>query len=515
MDPSLSENQKPTSAEQPKPGSSQAPSRYSQFDPPNATDDSYLFFNVMPKANSAADSLVQPTIKVVEQSGQEKPSGGKLPDFIKKYRRYILISVGALILLGIGYFAFVKLTAVKQENILNNSTTKTTPAPAATSSSPSVVTTSAAWQQKYFNNSACQDPAICGDAADPDRDGLTNKEEFALGTDPNNPDSDGDGLADGDEVHVFGSNPLSNHTGHDQKYTDSDYVKGGYDFKTDQKLTADQLNQITNKMKQYGLHEPTISTLGNLLISLYNFTNWTISNPVSASSTASSTLPTIASTTPASTSPLSGLDTSVSAEQDRDAQRSSAIQNIGMALLKYHADTNSYPQTSSFTDMYTAVKPYIKVATRPDDPVNKDPYVYTYQASPDGKDFTLSFYSEVADQVIKKHAADAQKDADNLQAGIYDDQRKTDLEMIKTALLLYSNKNVAGNQVYVFPTEDKYKTDLVPEFIPQLPKDPKTGDDYEYAVSDTFDTFTLKAILGNPSKGTTGYLCNQDECRNY
>ncbi|HVR09681.1 MAG TPA: Ig-like domain-containing protein, partial [Thermoanaerobaculia bacterium] len=35
---------------------------------------------------------------------------------------------------------------------------------------------------------------------DPDHDGLTNLEEFQYGTDPNNPDTDGDGLSDGDEV---------------------------------------------------------------------------------------------------------------------------------------------------------------------------------------------------------------------------------------------------------------------------------------------------------------------------
>nr|WP_269783408.1 thrombospondin type 3 repeat-containing protein [Marinibactrum halimedae] len=34
---------------------------------------------------------------------------------------------------------------------------------------------------------------------DNDGDGLTNTEEFLLGTDPTNPDTDGDGLFDGDD----------------------------------------------------------------------------------------------------------------------------------------------------------------------------------------------------------------------------------------------------------------------------------------------------------------------------
>jgi hypothetical protein len=45
--------------------------------------------------------------------------------------------------------------------------------------------------------------------ADPDIDGLTNKQELVdYGTNPNIKDTDGDSLSDGDEVRRFGTNPL-------------------------------------------------------------------------------------------------------------------------------------------------------------------------------------------------------------------------------------------------------------------------------------------------------------------
>ena len=42
---------------------------------------------------------------------------------------------------------------------------------------------------------------------DPDHDGLTNLQEFQNGTDPHNPDTDGDGLTDGQEVLMYHTNP--------------------------------------------------------------------------------------------------------------------------------------------------------------------------------------------------------------------------------------------------------------------------------------------------------------------
>jgi outer membrane protein OmpA-like peptidoglycan-associated protein len=63
---------------------------------------------------------------------------------------------------------------------------------------------------------------ILGDA-DYDNDGLTNTQEKELGTDPRNPDTDGDGLLDGEEVNVYYTDPLKQDTDGDN-LTDYDEV---------------------------------------------------------------------------------------------------------------------------------------------------------------------------------------------------------------------------------------------------------------------------------------------------
>ncbi|MFA7418085.1 MAG: OmpA family protein [Melioribacteraceae bacterium] len=64
--------------------------------------------------------------------------------------------------------------------------------------------------------------------SDKDMDGLTKREEIKIGTDPNNSDSDGDGLKDGEEVKKYNTNPLD-------ADTDNDGLKDGeevYKYKT-------------------------------------------------------------------------------------------------------------------------------------------------------------------------------------------------------------------------------------------------------------------------------------------
>jgi outer membrane protein OmpA-like peptidoglycan-associated protein len=67
------------------------------------------------------------------------------------------------------------------------------------------------------------------DDDDDDDDGLTNAEERKYGTDPHNPDTDGDGLKDGEEVKRYKTNPLKADTDGDG-LSDGDEV---YKYHTD------------------------------------------------------------------------------------------------------------------------------------------------------------------------------------------------------------------------------------------------------------------------------------------
>jgi hypothetical protein len=491
----------------------------------------YLFYNVMPKGGG---DVVAPKVNVTEAPSRQpdvkteapKTAAGRL-----KIARYLTWAAIIAVLCGIGYFVyqhFAPSVPVSNSPLPIHHATST-PAASSSNSPYGPVTTPAAWQEKYFGSPTCQDVSICGDNADPDRDGLTNIQEYKDGTDPNNPDSDGDGIADGDAINVFLTDPLNAHSGIDPKYSISQSLEAGYNPATDQKYTPAELQALEQRMRQYGLHEPTIATLGDALINIYNFTPSAASSSPGSILNSTPTPPGPAGTPPTATSTpgspsgsstvlglsITGLDESAEGKEDRDAQRTNTIQTIAEALLKYQSVNKTFPATTNFADMYSTVKPYNLIATNPVDPINQSPFVYGYAPSQAGDNFTLSFYSETQNQLIQVDASDAQKYAAEQSASDNDDQRKTDLESLQSALLLYSNANAAGNQDYVFPTQAKYKTALVPQYIAQIPVDPVSGQDYDYEVDKTFDTFTLKAALQNPPTGSTGYMCNQLECGYY
>lgn len=355
------------------------------------------------------------------------------------------------------------------------------------------------WLKKYFNVTECVDTTSCGSESDPDFDGLVNSYEYKLSLDPNNPDSDTDGLADGDEVNIFGSLPDKIHSTGNTKYTDLQDIQSGYDIKTPgKKFTELRLTQVKENFKKFGIHQPSLKSLGES-INLYSDKKLDVKNDNKDQSAA----------TPA------GTDTSPDALLERDIQRQTSIKKVGAALTKYKATVGNYPLTDDFKEMADMIKPYNIVATNVVDPINIDPFVYSYSTTDGGKTFTITYRSESQKLPIKYGSDKAEKDATAMEAALRDEQRIADLENIKSALLVYSSAKSAGKQSNVFPAVSKFKSELVPQYLTTLPKDPQSGADYSYQVSATFDSFTLKTTLENPDVGTTGYLCNQEECRTY
>lgn len=60
---------------------------------------------------------------------------------------------------------------------------------------------------------------------DADEDGLTNAQEAELGTDPNLPDTDDDGIPDGEEVNTYGTDPLDLDSDGDQLYDGGELIR--------------------------------------------------------------------------------------------------------------------------------------------------------------------------------------------------------------------------------------------------------------------------------------------------
>jgi hypothetical protein len=186
----------------------------------------------------------------------EEEEEGETHPFNNKFT-YIVISVLILAVLGgIGYFL---LGSGKKENTTNNeqSTSKLHPV----------------WLKQYFNVENCDNQAQCGDEADPDSDGFTNYEEFKVreGTDPNDPDSDGDGLADGDEAHIYKTEPAFRFSfcrgtsGSSCTFDDGTQIANDYDPLTPAiKMTDTRKAQIEADTAKYKLHNPTQETLVKL-----------------------------------------------------------------------------------------------------------------------------------------------------------------------------------------------------------------------------------------------------------
>lgn len=115
------------------------------------------------------------------------------------------------------------------------------------------------WWERHHNLSLT-DPTDAN--IDTDNDGLTNLQEFGIGTDPRNRDSDGDLLADGDEV-INLTDPLNNDS-------DNDGLSDGLEvlnFGTDPLLADTDGDSISDgeEVNDYGTNPTDINDLPPLL----------------------------------------------------------------------------------------------------------------------------------------------------------------------------------------------------------------------------------------------------------
>lgn len=435
-------------------------------------------------ANPVSTAANVPGVPVIDLDSAPKTSTS---DWVIKS---ILIVLGVGFLGFAGYFAYNRFIAKpkntalvsdqnnNQQNNQNQPAPQPQPQPQPQSQIPDT------WQQKFFNSPNCSNQDVCGDAADPDHDGLTNLEEYNRGTDPNNPDSDGDGISDGDEVHVFGLDPANPKTAGVPKFTDSGDLNYKYNSRTHQPFTDTELQQIAANIKQYGLHSPSTKTLKADIINFY--TNY------------------VAQPQPTQQGAL-----------DRDTQRAYTIKQIAFALLKYNETNQAYPDTTDFNVMLDAVKPLlVGKAVNPVDPTNTAPYVYTYQSVSGGTDFQLGYFSETSHQAIILRQADAKTALNKDQADQRDIKRVDDLQQIAGALNLYSNDHANPNNPAqkVFPQQATWKQSLAAKYLAIVPVDPATNQDYVYSVSVDNASYSLRAVLEDPPASKKAYICTQDSC---
>lgn len=99
-------------------------------------------------------------------------------------------------------------------------------------------------------------------SADPDGDRLSNEQERLLGTDPNNPDTDGDGLSDGDEVFIWSTDPTNPDTDGDGLTDGEEVLRYGTnprlaDTDGDGVSDRDEVVRGTNPLVNEGVITPT------------------------------------------------------------------------------------------------------------------------------------------------------------------------------------------------------------------------------------------------------------------
>ena len=161
----------------------------------------YLRLNVIPFSlvglfHLAPGYLVSPYVYLGAGGiAYQRTGGGGVPLPDKKYH------ISYVAMAGLGLEVFVSSNASFALDIGSRNLDGVLDLRSRTS--PDIYPTAKFGFNLYFGSS---------DDDDDDNDGLTNAEERRYGTDPKNPDTDGDGLKDGEEVKRYHTNPLKSDT---------------------------------------------------------------------------------------------------------------------------------------------------------------------------------------------------------------------------------------------------------------------------------------------------------------
>ena len=204
-----------------KTGDDVAPAQVEIQTPPNALD-----VGLLKKKDATTTAPIAPVTGATMYE-MKQPILGKI----------LLFIFLALVLGGIGFGGWYFYNKLKNGSVAVTVKTVQTPvsqtvtqpivAPVIDNSIVVVPPVSTTVSSSEVTASMNNDKILFGESIDSDKDGLDDVREKQLGTDPHNPDTDGDGLSDGDEVIIWKTNPLNPDTDGDG-YSDGSEVFHGY-----------------------------------------------------------------------------------------------------------------------------------------------------------------------------------------------------------------------------------------------------------------------------------------------
>jgi len=171
--------------------------------------------------------LLKKAVSITSPTGTNSPVGTQpvynVREPILGKILFVIIIVLAVVGVAIGgWMTYKYFTAPKLPEI----TAPATVAPVVETVTPTATTPTQTATSNVSVDMA-NEKLLFGEALDSDQDGLDDAREKQIGTDPNNPDTDNDGLNDSDEVIIWKTNPLNPDTDGD-KYPDGTEIVSGY-----------------------------------------------------------------------------------------------------------------------------------------------------------------------------------------------------------------------------------------------------------------------------------------------